>query len=137
MMIIPILLTFFANAFTLNQEGITEAMLTNHVFDERIKTVQLYKEGWNLSYPVIKLNSDEKLMLHFDSGNDIDDFTIPSFIVTRTGKIRYFTPIILKVFLRIPLEITGLRSTPCSLHPLHSVLSQRQDKLQISGITLS
>ena len=75
MMIIPILLTFFANAFTLNQEGITGTMLTSHVFDERIKTVQLYKEGWNLSYPVIKLNSDEKLMLHFDLlGNDIEDF---------------------------------------------------------------
>jgi hypothetical protein len=38
----------------------------NHVFDQRIKTVQLYKEGWNLSYPVIQLNSEEKLVLHFD-----------------------------------------------------------------------
>jgi hypothetical protein len=38
----------------------------NKIYDERIKTVQLYKEGWNLSYPVIKLNSDEKLILHFD-----------------------------------------------------------------------
>ncbi|MCU0471923.1 MAG: DUF5103 domain-containing protein [Bacteroidales bacterium] len=39
---------------------------TNSVLDNRIKTVQLYKEGWNLSYPVIKLNSDEKLILQFD-----------------------------------------------------------------------
>ncbi len=38
----------------------------NHIFDQRIKTVQLYKEGWNLSYPVIQLDSDEKLVLHFD-----------------------------------------------------------------------
>lgn len=39
---------------------------TNHVFDQRIKTVQLFKEGWNLSYPIIKLNSQEKLVLNFD-----------------------------------------------------------------------
>ncbi|MCJ7447556.1 MAG: DUF5103 domain-containing protein [Bacteroidales bacterium] len=43
---------------------------SNQVFDQRIKTVQLYKEGWNLSYPVIKLNSDEKLVLHFDLPGD-------------------------------------------------------------------
>jgi hypothetical protein len=39
---------------------------SNQVFDQRIKTVQLYKEGWNLSYPIIRLDSDEKLVLHFD-----------------------------------------------------------------------
>ena len=39
---------------------------TNHIFNDKIKTVQLYKEGWNLSYPVIKLNSPDKLVLHFD-----------------------------------------------------------------------
>ena len=36
----------------------------------RIKTVQLYKEGWNLSYPIMKLNSNEKLALHFDLLSD-------------------------------------------------------------------
>jgi hypothetical protein len=36
------------------------------VFSEKIKTVQLYQEGWNLSFPSIKLNSDDKLSLHFD-----------------------------------------------------------------------
>jgi len=41
-------------------------LYSNHTFNEKIKTVQLYKEGWNLSYPIIKLNSDEKLILHFD-----------------------------------------------------------------------
>ncbi|MDQ1297115.1 MAG: hypothetical protein QG611_1094, partial [Bacteroidota bacterium] len=39
---------------------------SDSVFDKRIKTVQLYKEGWNLSYPIIKLDSDEKLVLQFD-----------------------------------------------------------------------
>jgi hypothetical protein len=41
-------------------------LYTNHVFDQRIKTVQLYQDGWNLSYPIIKLNSNGKLVLNFD-----------------------------------------------------------------------
>ena len=39
-------------------------------FDERIKTVQLYREEWNLSYPIVRLNSQEKLVLHFDLMGD-------------------------------------------------------------------
>ena len=31
-----------------------------------IKTVQFYRSGWDLSYPAIRLQSDEKLELHFD-----------------------------------------------------------------------
>ena len=38
----------------------------NNVYNDKIKTVQLYMEGWNLSYPVIKLKEREKLVLHFD-----------------------------------------------------------------------
>jgi hypothetical protein len=34
--------------------------------DNRIKSIRLYKEGWNLSYPIIKIGSNEKLILHFD-----------------------------------------------------------------------
>jgi hypothetical protein len=45
-------------------------LFTNNVFDNRIKTVQLYREGWNLSYPVMKLGSDEKMELHFDLVGD-------------------------------------------------------------------
>lgn len=44
-----------------SQESISDVIL-----NEKIKTVQLYKEGWNLSYPIIKLSSPEKLALHFD-----------------------------------------------------------------------
>ncbi len=47
-------------------DGMQDSPLMNKVTDERIKTVQLYREGWNLSYPVIKLDNDEKLVLHFD-----------------------------------------------------------------------
>jgi hypothetical protein len=42
------------------------SVYSNQIFNENIKTVQLYKEGWNLSYPYIKLKSIEKLILQFD-----------------------------------------------------------------------
>jgi hypothetical protein len=45
-------------------------MYTDSVLDQRIKTVQLYRQGWNLSYPVMKLGSDEKMELHFDLVGD-------------------------------------------------------------------
>jgi len=41
-------------------------LFTNHIFNESVKTVRFYKEGWELSYPIINLNSDEKLELQFD-----------------------------------------------------------------------
>lgn len=48
---------------------------SDNIFDKNIKTVQLYKEGWNLSYPIIKNKSDEKLVLHFDFlGNQIETY---------------------------------------------------------------
>lgn len=47
----------------------------NSIPDPKIKSVQLYREGWNLSYPVLKLNSDDKLVLHFDLlGNKSETF---------------------------------------------------------------
>lgn len=56
--------------------GATDSLMyTDNVFKENIKTVQLHKEGWNLSYPLIKNNSDEKLILHFDvHGNQIETY---------------------------------------------------------------
>src|SRR5512139_4062872 len=56
----------FLFLFTGIIEGSGTGEYLSQVFDTRIKTVQLYKEGWNLSYPVIKIGSDEKLVLHFD-----------------------------------------------------------------------
>ncbi|MCU0362976.1 MAG: DUF5103 domain-containing protein [Bacteroidales bacterium] len=45
------------------------------VFDDRIKTVLLHKEGWNLSYPVIKLKSSDRLILKFDLlGNNAETY---------------------------------------------------------------
>ncbi|HEX2975201.1 MAG TPA: DUF5103 domain-containing protein [Bacteroidales bacterium] len=47
-----------------------QGVFRNEVLDGRLRTVQLYREGWNLSYPILKLNSDEKLELHFDLLSD-------------------------------------------------------------------
>ena len=50
-----------------NAASVTDSLFyTNHIFSDKIKTVQLFKEDWNLSYPVLKLKSSDKLILHFD-----------------------------------------------------------------------
>ncbi len=45
-------------------------IIPDRIYDNRIKTVQLYRSGWNLSYPLIKINSPDKLELHFDLLDD-------------------------------------------------------------------
>lgn len=47
-----------------------QIVLSNQIYNDKIKTVQLYREEWNLSYPVLKINSAEKLVLHFDLLHD-------------------------------------------------------------------
>ena len=44
----------------------------NKIYKKNIKTVLLYKQGWELSYPIINLSSDEVLKLSFD---DLDSTT--------------------------------------------------------------
>jgi hypothetical protein len=41
-------------------------LFTSHIYNDKIKSVQLYQERWNLSYPVLKLHSTEKMVLNFD-----------------------------------------------------------------------
>ena len=65
-----ILLAFGFNAITGQSRLPDQKILSNQVYNENIKTVQLYREGWNLSYPVLKLNTPEKLELHFDLIDD-------------------------------------------------------------------
>jgi len=59
-------LLFLSSVKIVVASDIDSVNYTNHIFSEKIKTVQLYKDGWNLSYPIIKLHSDEKLVLNFD-----------------------------------------------------------------------
>jgi hypothetical protein len=81
MRIFHIFLTIFVFSSVVGQQGYPDSLLTsNHVFNEKIKTVQLYKEGWNLSYPIIKLNSNEKLALHFDLLDDRADTYYYTFV---------------------------------------------------------
>lgn len=40
------------------------------IYNENIKTVQLYRKGWEMSYPIIELNSNDKLELSFDELGD-------------------------------------------------------------------
>lgn len=42
----------------------------NRIYDPNIKTVQLFRKGWNEAFPVINLNGNEKLHLTFDDLND-------------------------------------------------------------------
>ena len=89
-------------------------LFTNHVFNEKIKTVQLYKEGWNLSYPVIRLNSDEKLVLHFDLlGDKIENYYYTFIHCDKDWKKSdIFNTIISKDFRRIRSKIINRHSTP-------------------------
>lgn len=52
-----------ATSFKVSGQGNARMNLT---FDERVKTVLLYREGWNLSHPLIELGGDQKLVLEFD-----------------------------------------------------------------------
>ncbi len=52
---------------TTTPEGIS---FSNHIYNDKIRSVQLYQESWNLSYPILKLNSNEKLVFHFDLLDD-------------------------------------------------------------------
>jgi virulence-associated protein VagC len=63
---------FLSNIFSAKgQQNYPDSILcSNHIYNDKIKTVQLFKEGWNLSYPVIKLNSSEKLIFNFDLIDD-------------------------------------------------------------------
>jgi|WetSurMetagenome_2_1015567.scaffolds.fasta_scaffold00015_59 hypothetical protein len=69
--IIPVLLQLVSPGNSVQEPEVFE----NSIKDPRIKTVQLYKEGWNLSYPVIQLKSSEKLVFQFDLlGDQVETF---------------------------------------------------------------
>jgi len=71
MTLLNILFLFYPFIFLFGAED--EIIYTNQISDPRIKTVRIYKEGWNLSYPVIRLNSPEKLIFQFDLVGNRDE----------------------------------------------------------------
>ncbi len=49
---------------------------TNKLFSENIKTLQVYQEGWELSYPIININSNNSIVVAFDElSKDVKDFS--------------------------------------------------------------
>lgn len=67
--------TIFNPCLLTGSEFSDPLLFSNQIFTDKIKTIQLYKEGWNLSYPIIRLNSAEKLVLHFDLlGDQIETY---------------------------------------------------------------
>ena len=71
---------FFAVFLPLSGNNTDADYFTNRIYDERVKTVLIHKEGWNLSYPVIKLNSSEKLIFQFDFLDDYNETFYYTFI---------------------------------------------------------
>jgi Domain of unknown function (DUF5103) len=45
---------------------LAQAQIPDHIYKDNIRTVKLHKSGDIFSYPVIQLNSNEQLELHFD-----------------------------------------------------------------------
>ena len=45
-------------------------ILREVVLDPGYKTIQLYREGWQQSYPVVRLDGDVPLVLEFDDLSD-------------------------------------------------------------------
>jgi hypothetical protein len=68
---------FYPGTFSAENDSL---IYTNHIFNENIKTVLLFKEDWKLSYPVITINTDEKLLLQFDIIGDHSDNLYYTFI---------------------------------------------------------
>ena len=47
----------------------------NYIYKDSIKSVLLYREGWELSYPALNIGSSERLTLSFDEiSNDTKDY---------------------------------------------------------------
>jgi len=76
-----ILFLFIISNYSFGQISFSgDEIYSNRIFNEKIKTVQLYREEWNLSYPFLKINSAEKLVLHFDMLDDNSENYYYSFI---------------------------------------------------------
>lgn len=47
-----------------------DTIIEDRIYSKNIKSVQLFRDGWRLSYPVIELFSDLQLILKFDDLSD-------------------------------------------------------------------
>jgi hypothetical protein len=129
-------LIFLFYSVTLFSQDLDPLVYTDHVFNENIKTVQLYREGWNLSYPIIKLNSDEKLILNFDLLGDVMNTYYYTFIHCDKdwNQSNIFQTSYIDGFQENPVEEYE-RSFNTTIHYIHYRLSIPNDrvKLKLSG----
>ena len=72
--LLSLLIIFFYHGKASCQDSL---IYSGHIFKNGIKTVLLHKKGWDLSYPILNLNSNEKLVLIFDE------------LGSRTGNYQY------------------------------------------------
>jgi hypothetical protein len=58
---------FFSVIFNIPVLLTTSAQIESSYFQKSfIRTIQLHKLGWKMSYPLIQLNSNDQLVLSFD-----------------------------------------------------------------------
>ncbi len=72
-----LLSTTFTSNNLLHTKQMRDFIFKNSTYKKGIKTVLIYKKGWELSFPIIELdNEDEKILLSFDElGNDVNDYS--------------------------------------------------------------
>lgn len=63
---LKIIFALFLNCFFQSSKALPEGPFPDSIFRNNIKTVQLYEEGWEFSYPILKMNGDTHLLFSFD-----------------------------------------------------------------------
>ncbi len=68
-----ILFTFFN--ITSAQNNATERSYSSEIISPNLKTIQFHRQGWPLSHPIIRIDSDQTLLLSFDEpGNQVKNY---------------------------------------------------------------
>src|SRR5574344_543126 len=60
------LLLFWSAFSTISAQNSSHISLTNTIYDNNIQSIELYREGFEVGFPIITLDGDEKLILRFD-----------------------------------------------------------------------
>lgn len=68
--IILLLFCIQISGFTIMNLNAQDTIIEDRIYRDNIKSVQLFRDGWRLSYPVIELYSDLQLILKFDDLSD-------------------------------------------------------------------
>jgi len=74
LLLIVILIT--TTSFVSAQSPNLDDILLDHIYKENIKTLQIHKEGWALSAPIIALNTADRIQISFDDlTSDIKNYS--------------------------------------------------------------